>query len=106
MSNKKLDKIRAGIPNFACKEGCHDCCGPVNFSKEELSRIEKRPFLNFDSLKCQYVGKNGCEIYEERPIMCRLFGAVEDLRCPHGCGPKVLMKAEEAREILSAVYGD
>lgn len=97
-----LDKIRNKIPAFTCKKGCHDCCGPVPFSEEELARVDERELT---SLTCPYLSKNGCDIYEERPIMCRLFGAVEDLPCPHGCRPIGLMSSQQAHKILTSVYG-
>jgi Fe-S-cluster containining protein len=99
-----LNEIRNKIPAMTCKPGCHDCCGPVPFSKEEQKRIGHLRAIT--SLTCPYLGETGCEIYEERPVMCRLFGVVEDLPCPHGCAPKVLMKPKEAREVLRSVYGD
>jgi Fe-S-cluster containining protein len=49
---------------------------------------------------CVYATKQGCSCYEERPIMCRLFGAVEDLRCPRGAGPIVLMTRTTANALL------
>ncbi len=36
--------------------------------------------------------------------MCRLFGAVEDLPCPHGCRPIGLMSRQQAHKILTSVY--
>jgi Fe-S-cluster containining protein len=42
----------------------------------------------------------GCRVYEERPLMCRLYGTVEDLRCPHGYQPKQLLTSREARGII------
>ena len=32
--------------------------------------------------------------------MCRLYGAVEDLRCPHGRGPLVPLTAEQGHDIV------
>jgi len=99
----KLDEARKMIPEFTCKKGCHDCCGPVPFSKEEWSRVpDKRKAT---SLTCPYVGEKGCDIYEERPLMCRLFGAVEDLKCPHGCAPLFFLNWRNAQEILRQVMG-
>ncbi|RLA25054.1 MAG: YkgJ family cysteine cluster protein, partial [Gammaproteobacteria bacterium] len=27
-NDQKIRFFRERIPSFACKEGCHDCCGP------------------------------------------------------------------------------
>lgn len=97
-----LDEIRKKIPTFTCKKGCHDCCGPVPFSKKEWKRVKDK--RKATSINCPYIGEKGCDIYEERPMMCRLFGAIEDLRCPHGCRPFYFLSRKEAKEILEAVY--
>ena len=41
---RKIDHLRLQIPSFACVPGCHDCCGPVTASSEEMARLagEKR----------------------------------------------------------------
>ena len=51
---------------------------------------------------CVYATEEGCACYEERPLMCRLFGAVENLRCPHGCAPAVLLTRGAAQVLLEA----
>jgi Fe-S-cluster containining protein len=28
-----------------------------------------------------------CRVYDRRPLICRLFGMVKAMRCPHGCRP-------------------
>ncbi|GAB7129184.1 hypothetical protein JCM19000A_36920 [Silvimonas sp. JCM 19000] len=40
-----------------------------------------------DHLDCVYLGADGCTVYAERPLICRLFGTVPSLPCPHGLGP-------------------
>ena len=39
------------------------------------------PFNNPETPKCAYIGENGCRIYEVRPAICRLFGAVKQMPC-------------------------
>jgi len=36
---------------------------------------------------CPYLGKNGCEVYGDRPLICRLFGTTPSLPCPNGKRP-------------------
>ena len=38
-TSRKIDQLRLQIPSFACVPGCHDCCGPVTASSEEMSRL-------------------------------------------------------------------
>lgn len=47
-----------------------------------------------------YEAGGGCKVYEERPFMCRLYGTVENLRCPHGYGPAKLMPAQRGNELV------
>ncbi|MDP1879296.1 MAG: YkgJ family cysteine cluster protein, partial [Actinomycetota bacterium] len=47
-----------------------------------------------------------CSVYEVRPAICRLFGAVKgELVCPHGYAPEssALLSDKQAREILRKV---
>jgi uncharacterized protein len=99
-SARIIKDIRKMIPAFKCKPGCHECCGPVPFTSWEWSRVREKKELK--SLDCQFCNNNGCEIYDERPIMCRLFGATEEkkLACPHGCGPDKKLTLEETCEIM------
>ncbi len=89
------------IPAFKCLEGCTACCGPVPFSKSEWARIEE--IRKQTNIHCPYIEDGGCSIHAVRPFMCRLFGAVENLRCPKGCGPEKLLSAGEGR-VLRAFY--
>ena len=90
--DRKIDYLRRQIPGFACEPGCHDCCGPVTASAEELARLPRRSEAAHDAalarLDCVYLGPHGCEVYEQRPLICRLFGTTERLACPRGRGPE------------------
>jgi len=92
-----LEDLYQQIPVFQCLPGCTACCGPVPFTKEEWERVEDKRTTS--GLTCPYANEAGCAIYENRPFMCRLFGTTESLRCPLGCGPIVLLTADEARKL-------
>ncbi len=83
-----LQEMRCKVPMMECALGCHDCCGPVPLAPEEASRLPrqllKRP--KKDLLSCRFLDSHGCTVYDERPMMCRLFGASVErmLRCPAG----------------------
>lgn len=95
---KTIKYLRKQIPSFECKPDCTDCCGPVPFSKWEWEQIkDKRKTI---TLNCPYASENGCEIYEQRPILCRLFGTVPKIKCPHGCGPKKMLSRKKETEIM------
>lgn len=93
-----IKKLRSMIPTFSCKPGCHDCCGPVVFSKWEWEQVADKKTAT--CIFCPYASFLGCEIYEHRPIICRLFGTIDRLKCPRGCRPEVLLTEEEAAAIM------
>lgn len=39
---------------------------------------------------CPHLGPDGCKVYEERPLICRLFGTTPTLPCPNGRRPRVM----------------
>ncbi|MDF3883628.1 YkgJ family cysteine cluster protein [Cupriavidus basilensis] len=36
------------------------------------------------NLSCPHLGSKGCQVYTERPLICRLFGTTPRLACPNG----------------------
>lgn len=106
------------IPTMLCKTGCNDCCGIVPFSKKEKEKVQVRadmqgvswepfheaflPSKGEDTLTCVF-WRDGCSIYEDRPMICKLFGAVDTprLTCPHGCGPDKKISNLTAQKILN-----
>ena len=117
-----IKRLRKQIPTFECIEGCTDCCGPVHAAPWEESQIEKhtgkeakfhlllteiaasKSILGPDiCLRCPYSLNGNCEIYDDRPIICRLFGTVDEpsMLCPHGRRPKVLLTKKQGDKITS-----
>lgn len=42
-------------------------------------------------LNCVHLGAGGCQVYSERPLICRLFGTTAALPCPHGRRPETFI---------------
>ncbi|MDP1660238.1 MAG: YkgJ family cysteine cluster protein [Methylotenera sp.] len=95
--------FRERIPAFECTPGCHDCCGPVTASTEEMARLPVKTDAEHEAAlaeyNCPYLGKNGCQVYGERPLICRLFGTTSSLPCPSGKGPSVMTDQKIERQI-------
>ncbi|GHD56564.1 YkgJ family cysteine cluster protein [Jeongeupia chitinilytica] len=87
--------FRERIPSFECEPGCHDCCGPVTTSSEEMARLPRKTRAERDAalteLSCPHLGPRGCQVYAERPIICRLFGTTPKLACPRGRRPETMV---------------
>jgi len=102
-TSRKLADLRARIPTFTCVVGCHDCCGPVTASAEEVSRLPVKTDAEHEAAlsdyNCVYLGRHGCEVYGERPLICRLFGTTPRLACPNGRRPVYMIDAGTEREI-------
>jgi len=102
-TNRKIDHLRQNIPSFACVPGCHDCCGPVTASSEEMARLPVKSDAEHDAaldeLNCVHLGPNGCEVYDQRPLICRLFGTTPRLPCPNGRGPEQMIEPRIEKQI-------
>lgn len=95
----KLKELYSQIPAFKCIPGCVDCCGPVPFAKIEAQNAPVKPPTK--SLMCPYASKDGCEIYENRPFICRLYGTIENLQCPRGCRPEAFLDDDLATQMFN-----
>jgi hypothetical protein len=53
------------------------------------------------TLSCPYLGGGGeCEIYDQRPLICRIWGMVEQLPCEWGCQPEWLLTEREVAQMM------
>jgi Fe-S-cluster containining protein len=42
-----------------------------------------------------------CTVHDERPLICRLWGVVENMPCPHGCTPTRMLTVAEGAAIVT-----
>lgn len=85
---------------FVPKKCKADCCGPVPIPNDVYERnmfhrigeVDELfqgpgwviPFPKGEDLKCVFLRPDfQCNIYEDRPDVCRQFGFVEELQCPY-----------------------
>jgi len=107
-----LGQIYSQVPSFLCKAGCHDCCGPTVWAKDEYTNItswlkkHNRKELMATGIDCPYLNDKGCSIYKVRPILCRLFGSVDNpiMLCPHGRRPAKLITDKKAERLLKELW--
>ncbi len=105
---EKLDSIYSSLPKLDCKGKCQAYCGAITLSSLELERIVSQigPIPPMRSCRtCSLLdGKTGqCTIYDIRPLICRLWGVVLEMKCPWGCEPDRWVSKEEAQKLLRSV---
>lgn len=121
----QLDRLYAELPSIKCKGLCVDCCGPISMTQLEITRIAERVpsfpstarqmpiriasgqvviakgFVT-DCETCPLLTKDGrCSVYPIRPLICRLWGLVQSMRCPHGCTPTRWVSPRESFKLLN-----
>lgn len=105
---RKLREVYAQVPDVGCKGLCQRACGPVPALPVEKRILQSRvppeqlklvvlpvgngqgvqAYYNTETGSCPMLDRAGrCSIYADRPLVCRLWGATEDLPCQWGCAP-------------------
>ena len=75
--------------------------------KEYGAEVKRR--IKSKNLDCVFLDKEAkrCKVYAVRPMICRLFGAVDHpkLTCPHGCRPegRSPMISQQAKALLETI---
>lgn len=49
---------------------------------------------------CPALVDGRCRVHDDRPTICRLWGATRSMPCPHGCTPAEALSQEESYELL------
>jgi len=99
------------VPAIACRGLCHDSCGPIRMTRSEHDTIRVRHGIDIPTTgiaTCPALTiLNRCAVHEDRPTVCRLWGVVDPMRCPHGCEPDRVLTAGEGYELLAqAAHAD
>ena len=112
-----LNEAYAQLPSIECKGLCHESCSFIPLRQIEEDNIAKatgshpitdtsiKPITMLKNVNesCPYLQLQRCTIYEQRPLICRVFGVSEDLLCRHGCKPTRVMSREEVGRVLHVV---
>ena len=100
------------IPEVRCKGLCEDSCGPIAMAVEEDQRLRERGVIvpsmvdtvaaieAGEDYYCPALRDGRCSVYDDRPTICRLWGATLSMPCPHGCTPADALSQEESHELL------
>lgn len=104
---KALEAIYRDIPKMTCKGLCgwddktqDGCCGPLTLPVIERRRILQAsgsvPKADAKTYLCNKYINGKCSVYPIRPLICRLWGTVRSMACPHGCEPEQWLSARES----------
>ncbi len=103
-----LDRLSARLPTIVCQGKCQRYCGHVPMSRLERDRIVERVGepRTFHGFNCNLLDKSTgrCTVYEIRPLICRIWGCVKKLACPHGCKPSRWMSDKEAKAFVVKIH--
>lgn len=100
------------VESLECKGLCQACCGPIPFPerlREQFPEmmLPKNPLdvrllvRQKGPYACPFLAQGRCTIYEQRPAICRLWGASRALQCPFGCLPRgALLSRREGHRYL------
>jgi hypothetical protein len=92
----ELEALYAELPVIECRGKCWDSCGRLPLLRIEQRRIRDESGVDIpDGTKskvpavCPALGIfNQCTVYDSRPLICRLWGLVDNLACNFGCVPE------------------
>lgn len=88
---RKVRALWEMVPKIECKGLCSNSCGPIDMSDVERRLISEQG-LEIPGMTCltcpalDFAGR--CRVYDIRPMICRLWGVTETMKCPHGCVPE------------------
>ncbi len=105
-AHEAVDELYARLPKLECRRRCRGVCGSVVMTRMEWARITIRlgyaPEGNAD-LTCPMLAGDHCNVYAIRPLICRLFGLIDDpmMRCPWGCVPERWLSKDESHALLA-----
>jgi len=97
----RLDELYAQLPTINCTGACWGSCGPIDMTHRERQRIREHGVkiphytvtelaivaLSNEGAMCPALVNRRCSVYLARPLICRLYGITEAMKCPHGCVP-------------------
>ena len=122
MTARALRMLYREVPAVdGCKPECGKCCGPVPWAPAEIARVAARIPPGTERLPapggpagfvlladprtgmCAFLSaERACTVYDARPLMCRMFGAVDapNMRCPFGAKARAPLRHDQGRSLV------
>lgn len=88
-----LAEVYARVPSTNCQGLCADSCCSFAMTVMEQRNIRHQtgvqlPLAHAGSPCPSLTMLRRCGVYEVRPLICRIWGAVAAMRCGYGCQPE------------------
>ena len=98
----QLQALYAELPQIACRGLCYGACGPVMASRLEVHQLGAPVAFHRHTLNCVFLDAihRRCLAYDQRPMICRVYGVSRGLPCGHGCVPDRWLTDAEGREFV------
>ena len=111
VTQDEIHRLYARLPEIRCQKKCQDYCTNIVVTTVEKGIILSAivPLLGKEVMDIPPMGSDPCPflthigecgIYDVRPAICRLWGLVKKMRCPHGCVPDRWVSDKESRRLL------
>jgi Fe-S-cluster containining protein len=90
---KALAQVYEQVPSTNCQGLCADSCCSFAMTTAEQTNIRVQagvqlPLAHAGSYCPALTMFRQCGVYEVRPLICRIWGAVASMRCNYGCVPE------------------
>jgi hypothetical protein len=101
----ELNLLYGQVPTVdACTGECWKSCGPIGTFDAETRRISeaygRTPGVREDGMCSELNVFGRCSIYNDRPLVCRLWGASDPMPCPFCAGPPRPLSAAAAHRLM------
>lgn len=88
-----------------CAHACFDRIGMTRVEADQIRRAVTSPGGAVPQACPQLTTLRTCRVYAVRPVICRLWGVADALRCPHDCRPEQgWLSDADALEFLLSAY--
>ena len=99
---EQLQALYAELPTIVCRGLCYGACGPVMASRLEVEQLGAPLTFHGRTLRCVFLNDDRrCVAYDQRPMICRVYGMSRGLPCAHGCVPDRWLTDAEGREFVA-----
>jgi Fe-S-cluster containining protein len=93
------------LPTMRCDQGCGDCCGIAPATEAEYRKVmwvakQKGIVPLRQGHTCPFYQHDTCQVYDARPLACRLFGHVVGMECSRGYNTNI--DPQDANRLIRA----